>query len=275
MDNVKIQKLRVIYDGYDEIFIYFDNERVLYFPFSLVMDCLSRITEFLLNYINGRSNKSEFDIEGDYVYFLIEDTEFDANIVKFSVYKGCDFDDGTYKIKKIHSLQSMYGDRKQVVAAIYFSLMKMIASRLLGGGFDGYVAERYGNKEKNEDSDEEDTFELEALILYNKCKSIEIENYIYPELTKLNRTKSEIEWIYINTAKSFQYSSDVKTPLDLLEYRKKIPPTEELFYQPLTDCTQIEMTDSLIMILPTEKVKNKLQEIEDGKYKPHLTLQVC
>jgi hypothetical protein len=67
MDNVKIQKLRVIYDGYDKIFIYFDNERVLYFPFSLVMDCLTRITEFLLNYINGRSNKSEFDIEGDYV----------------------------------------------------------------------------------------------------------------------------------------------------------------------------------------------------------------
>ena len=55
---------------------------------------------------------------------------------------------------------------------------------------------------------------------------------------------------------------------------KKLPPTEELFYQPLTDCPQIEMTDSLIMILPTEKVKNKLQEIEDGKYKQHLVLQM-
>lgn len=273
MENVKIQKLRVIYDGYDKIFIYFDNVRVLYFPFSLVMDCLTRITDFLLNYIKGGLNKVEFDIEGDYVNFLIDDTELNPNIVKFSVFKGCD--DEELGIYEVYDLHSMYGDRKQVVAAIYFSLMKMIASRLLGGGFDGYVADRYFNKEKIEDSDEYEILEEETLFLYNKCKSIEIENYIYPELTKLNRTKSVIEWIDIKDAESFEYSSDIKTPLDLLEYRKKLYPSNELFYKPIIDSTEIEMTDSLIMILPTEKVKNTLQGIEEGTYKPHLTLQVC
>ncbi len=262
MDKVKIQKLRLVYDDATDIFIYFDNVRVFYFPFSIVMDGFDRITKFLLNYINGQANKEEFDIEGDYVYFLIEDSGFDANVVKFSVYKGCDFDDGSYEVSELHS---MYGDKKQIVAAIYFSLMKMIAFNRFRD-FDGDIAKIYG--------EDEELYGSEALILYNQCKSIEIENYLYPELTKLNRTKSKITEIYIEDANSFEYSSDYNTPLDLLEYRKKLPPTEELFYQPLTDCPQIEMTDSLIMILPTENVKNKLQEIEDGKYKQHLVLQM-
>lgn len=212
-----------------EIIFYFDNEQVYSCSFLEEEKSFSHITQILEDWISGKSailkcgkdrsiiaeRESFINVINKDVFLKFEmfrsssgeypNKKYDSDTSRFTITeKDYEFIDHEDKYK-------MEGNTKQIISEIYFAVLKYVAEKNCNSSCD--------NK-------------INWLQEYNDCKSVKIEEFLYPELrdyysveinnSKIHKKTQFINKIEIRTEESIE---------DIFDERKSLRSEIELFYK--------------------------------------------
>lgn len=191
MSELKIKYGDFTYGGID-IDFYFDGEKVQSFWFSLCADTFTSITDFLEQFLEdsgpqilwAKTNLSDtqriykthtvtLDGEGPDLDIKLEEIqtatpcgegiEFDYDRVRLTI---SGFEDESDYLEAEPVSHVMIGNKKQILGELYFSMMNVLGFEVTKNGHN----DEYYNQN--------------PLQEYNDCKSLKIEEFLFPELKK-------------------------------------------------------------------------------------------
>lgn len=260
MSNLKIKYGDFSCGGIDMDF-YFDDVKIQTFWFSLCVDSFTTITRFLEQFLDYnlpyiiredeilsenqkivKSHSVILDGEGADLEIKLEEiqtgvpcaggTAYTYDTVRLTI-KG--FENEANYLEEEPVSHEMIGDKKQIISELYFTMMNVL----------GYEV---ANKRNGDES-----CDFRDLQIYNDCKSIIIEEFLYPELkyyyvdkkTKIHLKQQIIRSVKIITAKDLQNN-------DILKERENYPRDCEIFYLPKEYKSKLSIWINMRMILPIE-----------------------
>ena len=255
-----MSKLKIKYGDFSwggiDIDFYFDDVKVQSFWFSLCVNTFYTITRFLEQLIewnfpmipkneilseNQRIVKSHsiiLDGEGPDLEIIVEEiqtakpcgpgTAFTYDTVRLTIIFY-----GDNNKKERHSI---IADKKQIIGEFYFSMMNVLGYELANKGHN------------------DEYYDQNPVQEYNDCKSIPIEEFLYPDLqlfyvdkkTKVHLKQQIIRSAKIITAKDLQNK-------DILKEKENYPRDCEHFYLPKEYKSKLSIWNNMRMILPIDK----------------------
>lgn len=229
-----------------EIVFYFDGEQIYSCLFLEEEKSFSHIIQILEDFISGKSAKLTYGKSRS----IIAERESFINVInkdvfiKFEMFQS---HSGEYPNKKIdldtsrftitekdyefidhEDKYKMEGNTKQIISEVYFSVLKYVADQYSNSKYDGNI---------------------NWLQEYNDCKSIKLEEFLYPELkdyysVKISNSKIHKKSQFINSIEV----RDNNQIEDIFDERKSLRPEIELLYK---------NENKEFIVLPVEELKIK------------------